>query len=260
MRLRVHCANPRRSPARLSRAPPAREPPLSQPVARPLPPPLLRPPQRKAGRAPTPPEEDVPAALATARGAAAHPIPGQRGDAADGPRPWVETARPRAVGLPGQADEPRRKARRARPPQEGPAAATAVAPDEPPARHPAVRRVSARRPRADGRARAADVVRPRRPLRRAAARDQRIGVERDRRVAGVRHLVGDGEHIVRIHGDGAFKHQSFAIVPGQDRRAFWGQLRAFRLPNRIWLRNLYGAGSGPPMLGVVTGRHALRVE
>ena len=73
----------------------------------------------------------------------------RRAPAAAAPQPDLERAAPppqtahdpgnRATSSAvfGQADEPRRKARRARPPQEGPAAASAVAPDELPARHPA---------------------------------------------------------------------------------------------------------------------------
>ena len=58
-----------------------------------------------------------------------------------------------------------------------------------------------------------DVVAER--VRRPVARDQRIGIKRDRRRAFVGDLVLDGEHVLVVDRDGAAEFEPFAVVPDE---------------------------------------------
>jgi hypothetical protein len=55
-------------------------------------------------------------------------------------------------------------------------------------------------------------------VRRAVARDQRVGVQRHRRRAGVRHLVLDSEEVFVVDRDGAREGEAGAVVPGERHR------------------------------------------
>ena len=59
-------------------------------------------------------------------------------------------------------------------------------------------------------------------LRQALTRDIAIGDQIQRLAGGVRHRLGDGEHILLIHRDLAAEGQALAIVPDQRDRGRFG--------------------------------------
>ena len=78
-------------------------------------------------------------------------------------------------------------------------------------------------------------------LRRAVARDQRVGKQRDRRAALVLHFVLDGEQIMVVDRDGAAEDQAVAIVVIQRHRMIGRQrAAAFLRPHRVGSRHLFG--------------------
>ena len=108
-------------------------------------------------------------------------------------------------------------------------------------------------------------------LRRAAAQDQRIGVQRHRLVGLVVDLVGDGEHVFVVDGDLAREHEAGAVVVGQRHRMARRQIAAGGRPARLPRRRLERfvvadeAGLGPIGIGGAGGREqhdvrALRVD
>ena len=100
-------------------------------------------------------------------------------------------------------------------------------------------------------------------LRRAVARDQRIGKQRDRVAALVRHLVFQGEQITVVDRDGAAEDQARAVVVGQRHRMVDAErARALLLPHRVRPRHRRGGAGGghPAELGVERLRRARRRE
>ena len=100
-------------------------------------------------------------------------------------------------------------------------------------------------------------------LRRAVARHQRIGKQRDRVVAFVLHLVFQGEQIAVVDRDGAAEDQACAVVIGQRHRmADAERARALLLPHRVRSRHRRGGAGGghPAELGVERLRRARRRE
>ncbi len=100
-------------------------------------------------------------------------------------------------------------------------------------------------------------------LRRAVARDQRIGKQRDRVAAFVRHLVLEREQITVVDRDGAAEGQARAVVIGQRHRMVDAErARAFLLPHRVRSRHRGGGAGGghPAELGIVCVRRARRRE
>ncbi len=73
-----------------------------------------------------------------------------------------------------------------------------------------------------------------RALRRAVAHHQRIRIERRRAAALVRHMVGDGEHVLVVDADIAREQKAVAVVPLQRHRLARRQRRAaLELPRRL---------------------------
>ena len=100
-------------------------------------------------------------------------------------------------------------------------------------------------------------------LRRAVARDQRIGKQRDRAAALVLDFVLDGEQIMVVDRDGAAEDQSLAVVVAQRNRMIDGQrAAAFLLPDRIRTRHFLRRAGGrhPAELRVIGVRRARRRE
>ena len=98
-------------------------------------------------------------------------------------------------------------------------------------------------------------------LRRAVARDQRVGKQRDRLVGLVRHLVLDGEQILVVDRDGAAEFEALAVVIGERHRMADGERAGAALrPQRVGRRHLQvGAGGiGPAEFGVERIRAAGR--
>ena len=104
-----------------------------------------------------------------------------------------------------------------------------------------------------------DVIAERR--RRAVARDQRVGIERDLVGALVHHLVFDGEQIFVVDLDGAAEFDALAVVVGQRHRMGGAQRAGARLrPHCVRAGHLDGAadGVGPAEFGVERLRAAGR--
>ncbi len=85
--------------------------------------------------------------------------------------------------------------------------------------------------------------------------------DRDRGGALVRHRVGDGEHVLRVHGDGAGERQTLGRtvaehdrVPGRERTT------AARGPERVQARQALQVGADPAELGEIGVDCALRPE
>ena len=99
--------------------------------------------------------------------------------------------------------------------------------------------------------------------RRAVARDQRIGKQRDRRAALVGDLVLDGEQIMVVDRDGAGEDEALAVVVGQRHRMIDAERAgALLLPHRIGARHGRGGAGGrhPAEFGVIGVRRARRRE
>ena len=100
-------------------------------------------------------------------------------------------------------------------------------------------------------------------LRRAVTRDQRIGKQRDRVAALVRHLVLEREQITLVDRDGAAEDQARAVVEAQRHRMVDAQrARALLLPQRVRAGHRRGGAGGghPAELGVERVRRARRRE
>ena len=93
-----------------------------------------------------------------------------------------------------------------------------------------------------------------RHVRRAVARDQAEGIQRDGRAAGVGDLILDGEKIVLVDRDGALEGQAVGIGGAQlDRGRRRQGVGAVLLPHRVLVGHLdLGAGRADPAeLGVI---------
>ena len=87
-----------------------------------------------------------------------------------------------------------------------------------------------------------------RDLGRAVARDQPVRIKRDRRIAGVGHVILDAEQVAVVDRDRAMEGDAAAGVVFQlHRRGRRQAVRTLLLPHRILIRNFHRrAGGGDP--------------
>ena len=97
-------------------------------------------------------------------------------------------------------------------------------------------------------------------VRLAVAQDEREGLHRRRRAAGIDDRIGDREHVLVVDRDDALEGEARAVVPGQRHRLIGGQGLAVGGPDGVEIGGLGAARADEARLGPVGVRRSGRRE